>query len=292
MTELHRERVVEEVAPPRHLEEQPRGGRNDGAVDRRPGIEDAPGPQARHQGAEIELQEHKGEQHCRSETQPRGDDEAGRGLQPAQRPDDRRKNHQRQDQMRGETILRDFDPSGEPRGHHPPADRALQPAKPENDPQPALEIAALQPAPPQKPQEGQQIDPADHAPQQPVAPFPPEDGLELVEAHAVVEFAILRNGLVGLERIRPCLLGQRRQGASHRLPLDDRQSGFGEARGAADQHHGDDQGRDGHEPDPHGTQMTRLNGAVGHEASWLGFGTAQVTSCKLHPANYVLDAAP
>ncbi len=262
VAELHGERVVEEIAPPRHLEEQPRGGRNDGAIDRWPGVEDPSGPQAGHQGAEIELQEHQGEQHRGCDAQPRGRDEAGCGLQPPQRPDDRGKNHQRQHQVRSEPILRDFNPSGEPRCHHPPADRALQPAKPENDPQPALEIAALQPAAPQKPQERQQVDRADHAAQQPMAPLPPEDGLELVETHAVVEFAILRNGLVGLERIGPRLLGQRRQGTGHRLPLDDRQPGLGETGGAADQHHGDDQGCDGHEPDPHGTQMTGLNSAV------------------------------
>ena len=35
-----------------------------------------------------------------------------------------------------------------------------------------------------------------------MAPFPPEDGLELVERHAGIEFAILRDFLVGLEGLR------------------------------------------------------------------------------------------
>src|ERR1700709_1933646 len=107
----------------------------------------------------------------------------GRAPQPQQRPDDRRKNHQRQYQMRRQPILRDLDPVGEARGHHPPADRTLQRAETEDQPQPPLQLGSEHAAPEEE-QERQQIDRADHAAEQPVAPFPPEDGLELAETHA------------------------------------------------------------------------------------------------------------
>ena len=55
--ELNRQRIVEQIAPPRLLEEQPRRGWNEGAVDLGPGVVDPARAQARDQRAEIELQE-------------------------------------------------------------------------------------------------------------------------------------------------------------------------------------------------------------------------------------------
>ncbi len=160
--------------------------------------------------------------------------------QSPQRPDDAGEDQQRQHQMGGETIMRNLDPLRKPGRHHPPADHALQCAETEDQPQPPPQVGA-QSAAPQEPEKRQQIGDPDHAPEQPVAPFPPENRLELGEIHAGVEFAILRNGLVGVERLRPLLLIERRQRAGDRLPLDDRKPGFGETRGAADQHHDRDQ---------------------------------------------------
>ena len=166
--------------------------------------------------------------------------------------------------MGGETILRNLGPLRQARGHHPPADRALQRAEAEDQPQPPLQLRA-EGAAPQKPEERQQIGRPDHAPEQPVAPFPPEDGLELVERHAGIEFAILRDGLVGLEGSGPLLLAERRQRAGDRLPLDNRKSQLGQARGAADQHHDRDQRRDREQPPPHGAAMRGLRcGTGGH----------------------------
>ena len=62
MLELHGQRVVEQIAPPRIFEEQPRRGRNEGAVDLRPGVVDPARAQARDQRAEIELQERQRQQ--------------------------------------------------------------------------------------------------------------------------------------------------------------------------------------------------------------------------------------
>ena len=137
-----------------------------------------------------------------------------------------------------------------------------QPTAPCSAPRPKIShsrrfSSVLEHAAPQEEQERQQIDRADHAPEQPVAPFPPEDRLELGEAHAGVEFAILRDGLVALERLRPLRLVERRQRAGDGLPLDDRQSGFRQPRGAADQHHDRDQGGDRDQPPSDGARDAR-----------------------------------
>ena len=161
---------------------------------------------------------------------------------PAQRPDDAGIDQQRQHEMGGKAVLRNFHPLAQSRCHHPPADRTLQRAETEDQPQPPPEVGAERAAP-EKPEKRQQIGNADHAPEQAMAPFPPEDRLELAEIHAGIEFAILRNPLVALERLLPLLLLERRQRAGHRLPLDDRKPGFGETRRATDQHHQRDQCR-------------------------------------------------
>src|SRR5271154_7091040 len=123
--------------------------------------------------------------------------------------------------MGRETILRDLDPLRKPRGHHPPSDSALQRAESEDPPQPPLQLAANNSAP-QKPEERQQIGCADHPPQEPMAPLPPENRLELVTRHAGVHRQILRNRLEGGEGLRPCRLTKRRQPPCDRLPLNDR----------------------------------------------------------------------
>ena len=167
--------------------------------------------------------------------------------------------------MRRQPILGHLGPLCEARRDHPPADRALQRAEGEDHPQPPFQLSA-QRAAPQEVQERQQIDRADHAPEQAVAPFPPEDGLELRKAHAGVEFAVLRDGLVALERLRPLRLVERRQRAGNRLPLDDRQSGFRQPRGAADQHHDRDQRGDHDQPPSDGAEMRGLLcGTSGHK---------------------------
>ena len=117
-----------------------------------------------------------------------------------------------------------------------------------------------------KPEKRQQIGNPDHAPEQPVAPFPPENRLELGQIHAGVEFAILRDGLVGVERLRPLLLIERRQRAGDRFPLDDREPGFGQTRGAADQHHDRDQGGDREQPPSDGAVWRLLCGNSGHRS--------------------------
>src|SRR5205823_1932088 len=75
---------------------------------------------------------------------------------------------------------------------------------------------------------------------------------ELIERHRAVEMLELRDGLVLLEFRLPEGFAQRRQHTGHRLPFDDREAGFGQARRAADQHHREDEGGDSIEPSPDG----------------------------------------
>ncbi len=265
--ELHGERVVEQIAPPRLLEPQPRRRRNEGAVDLGPGVVHPARPQARDQRAEIKLDESQGQQSHAGDLQPHRDSRAADARLI------RRSVQTIEAKMIRASIRcvasRYCDTSvrcGQARSDHPPADRALQRAKGEDHPQPPLQLSAKRAAP-QEVQERQQIDRADHAPEQPVAPFPPEDGLELRKAHAGVEFAVLRDRLVALERLRPLRLVERRQRAGNRLPLDDRQSGFRQPRGAADQHHDRDQRGDRDQPPSDGGGMrSLLCGTTGHKA--------------------------
>jgi len=152
--------------------------------------------------------------------------------------------------VRRQPILRDLDALGQARRDHPPPHRTLQRTEREDAPQPTFQVAG-QKAAPHEPQERQQIDQTDHPPEQAVAPFPPEDGLELMQRHAGIEFAILRDRLIALERLVPLLLVERRQRSGHRLPFDDGKAGFRKTRRATDQHHQRDQSRQDHEPPAH-----------------------------------------
>src|SRR5258708_19813571 len=107
--------------------------------------------------------------------------------------------------MSGQTILRDFHPLRKSGRHHPPADPALQRTETEDQPKSSPQLRA-QSAAPQEPEKRQQIGNSDRPPEQPVAPFPPENGLELRKTHGSVEFAIFRAGLVAFARLAPLLL--------------------------------------------------------------------------------------
>ena len=130
----------------------------------------------------------------------------------------------------------------------------MQRAEPENQRQPVAQPCG-DPAPPPEPQERQQKDDTDAARDQAMRPFPPIDGLERVQCHAVIKRAVLRNGLVSFELALPLRLGQRRYDAHDRFPLGDRQAGFGEPRRAADQNDGEHHRGHGIEPNPDRTRL-------------------------------------
>jgi hypothetical protein len=111
---------------------------------------------------------------------------------------------------------------------------------------------ALDPSLPEEPKERQQERRADEARQHPVRPLPPVDGLEVVEAHAEIAFAVLRNRVVLCELGLPAGGGERWQHAGHRFPFDDRQPRLREPRGPAHDQRREDERRHRQEPQPDG----------------------------------------
>src|SRR5690606_25156872 len=96
--------------------------------------------------------------------------------------------------------------------NHPPADEALEAAEKQKAEQLRLEMT-LEPA--AEPEEGerQRDKKADAAGENAMRPFPPEDDLELVEVHALVDLLVLRNLAVLVELLEPFRLVHRRDHA-------------------------------------------------------------------------------
>src|SRR5690606_10447066 len=130
---------------------------------------------------------------------------------------------------------------------HPPADEALETAERqkagERPAQPLLDAS-------REPEEDERHgeDEADGARDQPVRPFPPEDRLELVDRHALVDLLILRDALVALELLLPSGSGERGDGAVDRLPFGNGKARAGQPRRAADED--EDGERDQHDGEP------------------------------------------
>ncbi len=137
--------------------------------------------------------------------------------------------------MRGEPVLADCSPFRQTGGYHPPADEALKTAERQDSEKRQPQTSLDPPCDPEE-EERQGEDHADAAREQPVRPFPPEDGLELIDRHALVDLLILRNALVETEFLLPFLRGERRYDAVDGFPLGDRQAGFGQSRRPSDEH--------------------------------------------------------
>ncbi len=103
--------------------------------------------------------------------------------------------------------------------------------------------------------------------------------LNCARTHAGVELAVLRDGPIFLELGLPPTFAERRQRAHHRLPLGDREAGFGEPGGAADQNHRQNQRGDGVEPQPDGAGVKFA--CCRHHRSLLGGarGPYRATAC-------------
>src|SRR3546814_5856081 len=93
---------------------------------------------------------------------------------------------------RGEAVLADGRPLGKAGGDHEPAERALGAAEGEGGEQLLAERTIDLPAPPE-PRERHHEHHADEAPPQAVDVFPPEDRLELLQAHAGVHLLVFRD---------------------------------------------------------------------------------------------------
>ena len=72
MIKLHRERVLEEIAPQRLCKKEPRRVRHEPAIDQRPGVVDVAGAQSGDERAEINLPEHQDEQRNSRRANSRG----------------------------------------------------------------------------------------------------------------------------------------------------------------------------------------------------------------------------
>ena len=249
--ELHRERVLEQVAPERGIEEQARGGRHEAAVDQRPGVVDQSGAQAGNERAEVDLDDDEDEDRQRAGPNARRDDDGRPWPEALRRPDDSGEDHTGERQVKRQAILRHAHALGEARRDHPPADRTERRAESENRPQPRAQ-RRLDPPAPEKPDKRNEEHAADEPRQQPVRPFPPIDRLELVEAHPGMALAVLRDGLVLVELGLPCAGVEWRHDAGHRLPFDDRQARLGEAGCPAHRERHEHQGCHRQQPKPEG----------------------------------------
>lgn len=137
----------------------------------------------------------------------------------------------------------------EPRGHHPPAHDALE-ADQHPDRQQPRRPARRQPPGGEETHEPQDEDEADHAAEEPVAPLPPVDELEVRECHALVHQLVLRALAVEVELRLPVCRAHRRDRPGHEVPLGDRQPRVGQPRQAADEDHCHHQHEDQPEPEP------------------------------------------
>ena len=248
VVELHRHHALEEIAPPGRMGEQ--AGGHQSAVHQRPGVVSEPGMQARHQPAKEDLQAGEADQKPGDAAQAVARAVERTRRQAARQPHRIGEQHRGECQMGGEPVLADAGAHAEAARHHPPADQALQPAEQEERHDARLHAgfdAARHPEEDQR----QQHHHADQPAEQPVAPLPPEDALELGERHALVELLVLRDLLVLGEFLLPLRLGERRNDAVDRLPCGDRQAGLGEPCRAAHHHHGHDHQGDHDQPCPH-----------------------------------------
>ena len=136
VVELHREGVLEKIPPARLLHQQPGRVRQEFPVDQRPGVVDQAGAQAGDQGAQIDLHQHQHHEPDRAHANPGRQQERLARHELLRGPKDHRVDDAGEREMEPEPIVRHVHPVGEPRRHHPPADRAQGGAEPEDRPQP------------------------------------------------------------------------------------------------------------------------------------------------------------
>ncbi len=249
---LHRFRVLEEIDPPGVLDEEIT--RDERTIHQRPCVIGKTGIEAGNECAEIDLHE--------TEHRQKGRKAPALALmrcfwrmigKTAQYPHAASKNQAGDRQMRREPVLghvRAVDQAGR---YHPPADKALKTSKRQKtdqwQAQPLLDA-------PCEPEIGkrQGKDQPDGPRQQTMRPFPPEDGLELVQRHAAIDFLILRNALVKLEFFFPFGNRQGRDGAVDRLPFGDRKTRFGQACCTA--HEDETEQREQHDAQPDAQKLS------------------------------------
>ena len=271
MDELRRGRAFERVQPGRL------GGqelaRQQPAVHQRERVVEEAAVEPGHEAAEADGEAGEDEESDQMPAQTRGNGRVVRfGTRPQQaegEPEHVAVNDERQAEMEDEAILADRDLLAEAARHHEPAEEALQPAEQEQGGKmrrhPLGDAAADQ-----EPEEGQGEDDADQPAEQTMGPFPPEDRLELGQAHAGIEGAVLRDRAVEVEDPLPLGLGERRQGAHERRPFHDREAGFGQAGDAADDYDGEDHQAAAEQPQGDGAVGTPVGRGAGAAQALVG----------------------
>ena len=213
MIELHGQRVLEQVQiPGLHGAE---AVRDEPAVHQRPGVVGGAGLQAGDEGTEQDLHEH--EQHDRRCPADIRADRAAAGRPSRSSIDSATQTSAPKIAIASPRCRASRYWLTSMRSARP--ERTMyQPIKPcsaaqrEDAGQPAQQRARHLSGG-QEPEERHEEDDADQAAEEAMRPFPPEDGLERVEAHAPVDVVVLRDLLVLGERLQPVGLRQRRHGA-------------------------------------------------------------------------------
>ncbi len=140
--------------------------------------------------------------------------------------------------MDGKAILADTGKLAQSRCNHPPADSTLKAAQRQKAKHPVFKTAVQASG---KPEEGKwncnqkTHEAREHA----MRPFPPEDGLECFERHALIDLLILRNLAVLIELFQPFGMVEWRNNTMDRFPFSDRQARACHARRATDHDNSD-----------------------------------------------------
>ena len=135
-------------------------------------------------------------------------------------PDERAEDQNGEPQMQRQPVLTHIDAFGKAGAHHVPADRALQGAQSEDAGEPGSQCTRDASCG-EEIEKGQQKDCADEPAEEAMRPFPPEDDLEGLEAHAAIDVLVLGDLPIPGEGFEPVRLRQRGQRAADRLPFRD-----------------------------------------------------------------------
>jgi|GEM_PF-6474315 len=165
-------------------------------------------------------------------------------------PGDQPEDGEGQAKMHRQPVGGDIDhPTGQPRGDHPPADRALQTAQHPKQQQPP---GPSRRHPPRRQEEdkARRPDQPDHPAKLAVPPFPPVDRLEGGDVHLAVLQLEFRAGTIKRELGLPFGVGGWRHRPGHRAPFGDRQAGIGQPGQPADRDHRRDQDEKPDQPGP------------------------------------------
>ena len=261
MVELRRCRVVEHRWQPARLE---RFARNEARPHERPGVVDEAGAEARDQGAEADLAEHRrSEQAGGNQEPPAGRRARARPLaKPGGGVDQRAERGRGDHKVDRQALLRYFGSLAQARRHHPPTDDRLERQQAGGDgdlpPKRAFELSL-----PPEPQTWEDKSRTDEPREQPMAPFPPEDGLEAVDRHVRIERRELRDLLITVELGLPFRAAHWRNHPGDRLPLGDRETRLGQTGRAADQNHKEDQTGHRDQPEPNSGGSIEARGLAG-----------------------------